>query len=169
MFCVDTHITTSEFEAVFSVKFYLFIELKMKLKFSSELYVPKQHGLVLLFRFLRSRWVWLGPQFSAAPHLLHRRRRQHPPSPRNHPQTGGILFVFLCLHMSSCVTLTLLFVALFQTSYCGHIGVEFMFINNVSQCQWIRQKIETPGIMQFTNTEKRTLLARLIRSTRLAI
>lgn len=60
-------------------------------------------------------------------------------------------------------------VALFQTSYCGHIGVEFMFINNVSQCQWIRQKIETPGIMQFTNTEKRTLLARLIRSTRLAI
>uniref|UniRef100_A0A671XZV0 2-oxoglutarate dehydrogenase-like, mitochondrial n=1 Tax=Sparus aurata TaxID=8175 RepID=A0A671XZV0_SPAAU len=53
-----------------------------------------------------------------------------------------------------------------ETSYCGHIGVEFMFINNVDQCQWIRQKIETPGIMQFTNAEKRTLLARLIRSTR---
>ncbi|TKS85670.1 2-oxoglutarate dehydrogenase-like, mitochondrial [Collichthys lucidus] len=46
------------------------------------------------------------------------------------------------------------------------LGVEFMFINNVDQCQWIRQKIETPGIMQFTNAEKRTLLARLIRSTR---
>uniref|UniRef100_A0A8C4E7Z8 2-oxoglutarate dehydrogenase-like, mitochondrial n=1 Tax=Dicentrarchus labrax TaxID=13489 RepID=A0A8C4E7Z8_DICLA len=53
-----------------------------------------------------------------------------------------------------------------ETSYCSHIGVEFMFINNVDQCQWIRQKIETPGIMQFTNAEKRTLLARLIRSTR---
>uniref|UniRef100_A0A665W621 2-oxoglutarate dehydrogenase complex component E1 n=1 Tax=Echeneis naucrates TaxID=173247 RepID=A0A665W621_ECHNA len=53
-----------------------------------------------------------------------------------------------------------------ETSYCGHIGVEFMFINNVDQCQWIRQKFETPGIMQFTNAEKRTLLARLIRSTR---
>ncbi|XP_071371397.1 2-oxoglutarate dehydrogenase-like, mitochondrial isoform X2 [Centroberyx affinis] len=41
-----------------------------------------------------------------------------------------------------------------------------MFINNVDQCQWIRQKFETPGIMQFTNAEKRTLLARLVRSTR---
>lgn len=54
-------------------------------------------------------------------------------------------------------------------SYCGHIGVEFMFINNVDQCQWIRQKFETPGIMQFTNAEKRTLLARLVRSTRSAL
>ncbi|CAM9284040.1 unnamed protein product [Lampetra planeri] len=53
-----------------------------------------------------------------------------------------------------------------ETSYCGHIGVEFMFINNVDQCQWIRQKFETPGTMQFTPAEKRTLLARLIRSTR---
>uniref|UniRef100_A0A4W6E8S1 2-oxoglutarate dehydrogenase complex component E1 n=1 Tax=Lates calcarifer TaxID=8187 RepID=A0A4W6E8S1_LATCA len=53
-----------------------------------------------------------------------------------------------------------------EISYCGHIGVEFMFINNVDQCQWIRQKFETPGIMQFTSAEKRTLLARLIRSTR---
>uniref|UniRef100_A0AAQ6A369 2-oxoglutarate dehydrogenase-like, mitochondrial n=1 Tax=Amphiprion ocellaris TaxID=80972 RepID=A0AAQ6A369_AMPOC len=35
-----------------------------------------------------------------------------------------------------------------ETSYCGHIGVEFMFINNVDQCQWIRQKFESPGIMQ---------------------
>ncbi|KAI4891585.1 hypothetical protein NFI96_020977 [Prochilodus magdalenae] len=53
-----------------------------------------------------------------------------------------------------------------ETTYCGHIGVEFMFINNVEQCQWIRQKFETPGIMKFTDREKRTLLARLVRSTR---
>ncbi|XP_077468619.1 2-oxoglutarate dehydrogenase-like, mitochondrial isoform X4 [Stigmatopora argus] len=53
-----------------------------------------------------------------------------------------------------------------EASYCGHVGVEFMFINNVEQCQWIRQKFETPGIMGFTSDEKRTLLARLIRSTR---
>lgn len=53
-----------------------------------------------------------------------------------------------------------------ETTYCGHIGVEFMFINNVEQCQWIRQKFETPGILQFSNSEKRTLLARLVRSTR---
>ncbi|KAG8434998.1 hypothetical protein GDO86_013090 [Hymenochirus boettgeri] len=53
-----------------------------------------------------------------------------------------------------------------ENSYCQHIGLEFMFINDVEQCQWIRQKFETPGIMKFTNKEKRTLLARLVRSTR---
>uniref|UniRef100_A0A8P4GNY8 2-oxoglutarate dehydrogenase complex component E1 n=1 Tax=Dicentrarchus labrax TaxID=13489 RepID=A0A8P4GNY8_DICLA len=36
-----------------------------------------------------------------------------------------------------------------EMAYCQHIGVEFMFINDVEQCQWIRQKFETPGIMQF--------------------
>ncbi|XP_063814928.1 2-oxoglutarate dehydrogenase-like, mitochondrial isoform X2 [Pseudophryne corroboree] len=53
-----------------------------------------------------------------------------------------------------------------ENSYCQHIGLEFMFINDVEQCQWIRQKFETPGIMRFTADEKRTLLARLVRSTR---
>lgn len=53
-----------------------------------------------------------------------------------------------------------------QMSYCQHIGVEFMFINDLDQCQWIRQKFETPGVMQFTLEEKRTLLARMVRSTR---
>nr|KAF6419081.1 oxoglutarate dehydrogenase [Rousettus aegyptiacus] len=53
-----------------------------------------------------------------------------------------------------------------EMAYCQHIGVEFMFINDLEQCQWIRRKFETPGVMQFTNEEKRTLLARLVRSTR---
>lgn len=53
-----------------------------------------------------------------------------------------------------------------QTTYCQHIGLEFMFINDVEQCQWIRQKFETPGVMQFSSEEKRTLLARLVRSMR---
>ncbi|XP_043844023.1 2-oxoglutarate dehydrogenase-like, mitochondrial [Dromiciops gliroides] len=53
-----------------------------------------------------------------------------------------------------------------ENTYCQHIGLEFMFINDVEQCQWIRQKFETPGVMKCTNEEKRTLLARLVRSTR---
>ncbi|XP_078055638.1 2-oxoglutarate dehydrogenase-like, mitochondrial [Mustelus asterias] len=53
-----------------------------------------------------------------------------------------------------------------ETTYCRHIGLEFMFINDVEQCQWIRQRFETPGVQKFTNKEKRRLLARLIRSTR---
>lgn len=53
-----------------------------------------------------------------------------------------------------------------ESTYCQHIGLEFMFINDVEQCQWIRQKFETPGVMQFSSEEKRTLLARLVRSMR---
>lgn len=29
-----------------------------------------------------------------------------------------------------------------------------MFINDLEQCQWIRKKFETPGVMRFTNEEK---------------
>ncbi|XP_025108212.1 2-oxoglutarate dehydrogenase, mitochondrial-like isoform X2 [Pomacea canaliculata] len=50
--------------------------------------------------------------------------------------------------------------------YCRHIGVEFMFINNLDQTDWIRRKFETPSIMQFSNEEKRLILARVIRSIR---
>lgn len=50
--------------------------------------------------------------------------------------------------------------------YCKTIGVEFMFINNLEQCDWIKKRFETPGVMAMTNDEKRTLMARLIRSTR---
>ncbi|XP_061490980.1 2-oxoglutarate dehydrogenase-like, mitochondrial isoform X2 [Rhineura floridana] len=53
-----------------------------------------------------------------------------------------------------------------ENTYCQHIGLEFMFINDVEQCDWIRQKFETPGVMKFNSDEKRTLLARLVRSTR---
>ncbi|XP_035736743.1 2-oxoglutarate dehydrogenase, mitochondrial-like isoform X4 [Vespa mandarinia] len=53
-----------------------------------------------------------------------------------------------------------------EATYCGHIGVEFMFINSLEQCNWIRQKMETPGIMEATNDEKRLILARLTRATR---
>uniref|UniRef100_A0A8D0W8K5 2-oxoglutarate dehydrogenase-like, mitochondrial n=1 Tax=Sus scrofa TaxID=9823 RepID=A0A8D0W8K5_PIG len=34
-----------------------------------------------------------------------------------------------------------------ESTYCQHIGLEFMFINDVEQCQWIRQKFETPGVI----------------------
>nr|XP_057913516.1 2-oxoglutarate dehydrogenase complex component E1-like isoform X2 [Doryrhamphus excisus]XP_057913517.1 2-oxoglutarate dehydrogenase complex component E1-like isoform X2 [Doryrhamphus excisus] len=53
-----------------------------------------------------------------------------------------------------------------EAAYCQHIGVEFMFINDVQQCQWIRHKFESPGILHFSAEEKRTLLARMVQSTR---
>jgi len=53
-----------------------------------------------------------------------------------------------------------------QNTYCNHIGVEFMFINNLEQCDWIKRRFETPGIQTMTHDEKRILMARLIRATR---
>lgn len=52
-----------------------------------------------------------------------------------------------------------------ENAYCRHIGVEFMFINSLEQCNWIRQKLETPGIMEIDKDQKRLLLARLTRAT----
>ncbi|XP_077999580.1 2-oxoglutarate dehydrogenase complex component E1-like [Glandiceps talaboti] len=53
-----------------------------------------------------------------------------------------------------------------EETYCRSIGVEFMFINDKQQCDWIRQKFETPGAMKFTKMDKRLILERLIRATR---
>ncbi|XP_044750201.1 2-oxoglutarate dehydrogenase, mitochondrial isoform X5 [Coccinella septempunctata] len=52
-----------------------------------------------------------------------------------------------------------------ELAYCRHIGVEFMFINSLEQCNWIRQRLETPGCMEITAEEKRLMLARLTRAT----
>lgn len=51
-----------------------------------------------------------------------------------------------------------------ENVYCRSIGVEYMYINSLEQCNWIRQRIETPGSMQITSDDKRLLLARLARA-----
>lgn len=52
-----------------------------------------------------------------------------------------------------------------ENVYCNKIGVEFMFINSLEQCNWIRKRFETPGVLHFSPEEKRLLLARLTRAT----
>ncbi|XP_046664712.1 2-oxoglutarate dehydrogenase, mitochondrial isoform X3 [Homalodisca vitripennis] len=52
-----------------------------------------------------------------------------------------------------------------ENTYCRHIGVEFMFINSLEQCNWIRQKLETPGCMEMDTNQKRLILARITRAT----
>ncbi|XP_037082779.1 2-oxoglutarate dehydrogenase, mitochondrial-like [Pollicipes pollicipes] len=52
-----------------------------------------------------------------------------------------------------------------ERAYCRSIGVEYMYINDLEQCSWIRQRIESPGILQFSSDEKRLLLARLARAS----
>lgn len=52
-----------------------------------------------------------------------------------------------------------------ELTYCRHIGVEFMFINSLEQCNWIRQRLETPGVTELSVDQKRLILARLTRAT----
>jgi len=53
-----------------------------------------------------------------------------------------------------------------QTTYCRSIGLEYMFINNLDKCNWIRQKFESPGAGILTKDAKQRTLKRLIRATR---
>ena len=53
-----------------------------------------------------------------------------------------------------------------ESIYCRNVGLEYMFLQSKEQCDWIREKFETPGCMSLSVEEKRTLMARLIRSTR---
>jgi len=52
-----------------------------------------------------------------------------------------------------------------ENTYCRSIGVEFMFINSLEQCNWIRQRMESPGVMEMDTDQKRLILARLTRAT----
>ncbi len=80
----------------------------------------------------------------------------------------GYCFGCNCYFMQCVLSVWLLKCCVSQMAYCQHIGVEFMFINDLDQCQWIRQKFERPGVMQFSLEDKRRLLARMVRSTRYA-
>ena len=51
-----------------------------------------------------------------------------------------------------------------EAAYCRHIGVEFMFINSLEQCNWIRKRFETPGAMSLDAEGKRLLLVHVTRA-----
>ncbi|KAJ8732629.1 hypothetical protein PYW07_015228 [Mythimna separata] len=51
-----------------------------------------------------------------------------------------------------------------EQAYCNNIGIEFMFINSLEQCNWIRQRIEPPNVGKMSPDQKRLILARLTRS-----
>lgn len=52
-----------------------------------------------------------------------------------------------------------------ENVYCNKIGIEYMHNQDHEKIYWIRKKFETPGSGQFTNDEKKLILARLTRAT----
>lgn len=53
-----------------------------------------------------------------------------------------------------------------QRTYCRSIGLEYMFINNLDKCNWIRKKFEPPTAGLLNREDKQRTLKRLIRATR---
>lgn len=51
-----------------------------------------------------------------------------------------------------------------EDTYCQTIGAEFMFLDSLEKVDWIRRKLETPGIMVLPNEKKKLILKRLVRS-----
>ncbi|KAM7543256.1 hypothetical protein Aperf_G00000008638 [Anoplocephala perfoliata] len=51
-----------------------------------------------------------------------------------------------------------------ETTYCQSIGVEFMFINDLQKCNWLRRRFETPGVTKLNIEERKRLLYRLARA-----
>ncbi|KAG2723700.1 hypothetical protein I3843_02G159500 [Carya illinoinensis] len=52
-----------------------------------------------------------------------------------------------------------------EQAYCGSIGYEYMHIADRDQCNWLREKIETPTPMQYNRQRREVILDRLIWST----
>ena len=52
---------------------------------------------------------------------------------------------------------------MFQNSG-GSIGIEYIHIPDRAQCDWIRQRVETPEPFKYTKEEKEMILDRLVWS-----
>lgn len=53
-----------------------------------------------------------------------------------------------------------------ENIYCKKIGLEYTFITNNEQVDWIKSKFEPPGIRQLSKEQKILTLERLTRATR---
>lgn len=51
-----------------------------------------------------------------------------------------------------------------NNTYCRSIGAEYMFINDMNQLQFIRERLEKPGCCELTKEQKKILFGRLCRA-----
>lgn len=53
-----------------------------------------------------------------------------------------------------------------ENAYCGHIGLDYMFIPEKSKCDWIRKRFETPGIISLDVEDKKNTAQKAYPFTR---
>lgn len=51
-----------------------------------------------------------------------------------------------------------------EKAYCNSIGIEFMYINNLEELNFIRKAFEPPGVVKISNEEKKRCLSRLTKA-----
>ncbi|EFA10391.1 2-oxoglutarate dehydrogenase complex component E1 [Tribolium castaneum] len=51
-----------------------------------------------------------------------------------------------------------------ELAYCRHIGVEYMYIDDLEQRDFIRRRMEAPGVLNQSTVQKKLTLTRLIRT-----
>lgn len=48
-----------------------------------------------------------------------------------------------------------------RNTYCGTLGVEYMHIDNVDKCNWIRERVENPRWLHYDKEKKQHIFERL--------
>lgn len=101
-----------------------------------------------------------GEDFPTTYEYAHWWRSDRTSSSGDHQALGGICFAsviafYLKLFDNS---------VLFKDTYCQSIGVDYMFINDLKECDWIRRRFERPGVTKLSAAEKKLTLKRLIRA-----
>src|SRR6185295_12769441 len=107
---------------------------------------------IAAYRFLGARWADLDPL----------KRQERPPIPELEPAFYDLTEADLDIQFSASntyfgqeqMTLRELVTALRQT-YCGTIGVEFMYISDPAQKRWWQQKLEPIRATANFNAEKK--------------
>ena len=46
----------------------------------------------------------------------------------------------------------------FQSSYCNHIGVKYMHINDADEVKWLRERFEKPEVTQLQPDQKKVCI-----------
>lgn len=49
--------------------------------------------------------------------------------------------------------------------YCSNMGIEYMYIFDFKKRDWIRKRIETPGVLDMSPAKKKLIMKRLLRAT----
>ncbi|PSN55971.1 hypothetical protein C0J52_02129 [Blattella germanica] len=61
------------------------------------------------------------------------------------------------------------YLIMLENVYCHHIGIEYMFLNSQERIDFVRKRMETPGISHLDSNERKLILTRLLKAVLLEL